>query len=46
MQSTIDMLNFWQDSKECAKQNIKLDNPYDLGAVQNFQVHFRLIHHA
>ena len=38
MQSTIDMLNFWQDSKESAKHAVKLENPYDLGAKRNFQV--------
>ena len=32
------MLNFWQDSREYAKQDVKLENPYNLGPVRNFQV--------
>ena len=38
MQSTIDMLNFWRDSKEAKAQGTKLIHPYNLGLKRNFQV--------
>ena len=38
MQSTIDMLNFWQDSKLAKEQGSTLDHPYNLGFKRNFQV--------
>jgi len=38
MQSTIDMLNFWRDSKEAKAQGTTLIHPYNLGLKRNFQV--------
>ncbi len=38
MQSTIDMLNFWQDSKEAKEKGTTLIHPYNLGLKRNFQV--------
>ena len=38
MQSTIDMLNFWRDSKEAKAQGTPLIHPYNLGLKRNFQV--------
>lgn len=37
-QSTIDMLNFWRDSKLAKEKGDVLVHPYDLGPLRNFQV--------
>lgn len=42
LQSTIDMLNFWRDSKEAREQGTTLIHPYNLGLKRNFQVIFLL----
>ena len=38
MQSTIDMLNFWRDSKLVKEGGSSLVHPYNLGPKRNFQV--------
>lgn len=37
-QSTIDMLNFWRDSKLAKEKGNTLVHPYNLGPLRNFQV--------
>lgn len=38
LQSTIDMLSFWRDSKLAKQQGGTLLHPYNLGFKRNFQV--------
>ena len=38
MQSTIDMLDFWKDSKLAKAKGSSLVHPYNLGPKRNFQV--------
>lgn len=44
-QSTIDLLNFWQDSKVAKKQGTTLVHPYNLGLKRNFQEVFDVSGH-
>ncbi|KAL0050134.1 hypothetical protein WJX82_004923 [Trebouxia sp. C0006] len=44
-QSTIDMLNFWRDSKEAKAQGTTLIHPYNLGLKRNFQEVFDVSGH-